>query len=301
MEASWCGPAGAPSGVREGDEGEMRDTAIELAGGSRWRLALQSAALLCAGLKVRAAGSPPANKGEMISDCCARAATVWGLVVFTLLLGDERWRYTSSTGLKPVGVIAEGLPTIGLLALATGLALIGYRRLAGTAGIAGVGFLLAIWLTMPRWVLPHSSAVRDLHLVAVCGVPAIWYAVMVIAPGERLRHPPRLAWLLVAWLLGGIFAAPNAPVDLFASIGMLNVLLLLIAVAGAFSLTVDIWRSVAFALVLLAFGLASATTEAFPGPGFYGELHLALTTIVPLALIAGAATKLIAARRSLPS
>jgi hypothetical protein len=122
---------------------------------------------------------------------------------------------------------------------------------------------------------------------------------MIILPGTPPRHSRRLGWLLGAWLIGGITAPPQAPLELFASIGLENVLLIAILVAGVCLLAIDAWQPVAFALALLAFGLGDWTRDSFFG--IYEYLPLALTTLGPLALMAAAAARLISARRGLPN
>ncbi|MFZ2050697.1 MAG: hypothetical protein WB698_05825 [Solirubrobacteraceae bacterium] len=288
-----------PPAVRNARGTEMRDTALDLSDHSVWRLIVESLGLARGGLKARASGSATASKRDLLSDCCARTAAVCGLVIFTVWLGEERWAYTSphtivtqSTG----QVIAEGV----LLALATGLALVGYRRLAGLSGVAWVGFYLARVLSRPpSWWLPHPSFAYDMHWVAMIIVPLACYVVMIVAPGAAQHRSARLGWLLGAWLLGGIVAEPNAPLELFGSIGLENVLLISILIVGTCSLAVDTWRPVALALTLLSFGLGAWTwASTFDD---YEYLPLALTTLGPVMLMAGTAARLLTARRGLPS
>jgi hypothetical protein len=277
----------------------MRDTALDLSGRSIRRLIGECLGLVHGGLKARASGSAAASKRDLLSDCCARTAAVWGLVIFTVWLGEERWGYTSPHVIvtqSTFHVIAEGL----LLVLATGLALVGYRRLAGLAGLAWVGFDLARVLSRPpAWWLPRASFAYDVHWVALIIVPLTCYLVMIVAPGTARHRSVRLGWLLGAWLLGGIVAEPNAPLELFGSIGFENVLLISILIAGICSLAVDTWRAVALALTLLSFGLGKWTLV--PIFNQYEYLPLALTTLGPVMLMAGAATRLLTAHRGLPS
>jgi hypothetical protein len=116
----------------------MRDAALDPLDRSLWRLMIESVGLARGGLEARASVSAPGSKRDLLFDCCARTATVCGLAIFTLLLGWERWLYTytgraATQGVS--GVVAEGVPVIVLLALATGLALVGRRRLAGLSGV----------------------------------------------------------------------------------------------------------------------------------------------------------------------
>lgn len=85
-------------------------------------------------------------------------------------------------------------------------------------------------------------------------------------------------------------APPGAPLEIFASIGFTNVLLMAMLTVGACLLAIDTWRPLAFALSLLSFGLASWTWA--PVIERYEPLPLALTALGPLALLAGAAVKL---------
>lgn len=289
-----------PRSVRDAHGVEMRDTALDLAGNSIWRLMLESLGLARGGLNARACVSAPGSKRDLLSDCCARTVTVYGLVTFTLWLGSDRWISTSSEfAARSSSVIAEWLPTTALLALATGLALAGYRRLAGLSGVAWVGFYLAVALSQDTWWARSSGVAYEAHWVAFIVVPVACYLVMIILPGTRPRHSRRLGWLLGAWLIGGIVAPPQAPLELFASIGFENVLLIAILVAGVCLLATDTWRPIAFALALLAFGLGAWTWDSFFGT--YEYLPLALTTLGPLVLMAAAAARLLSARRGLPN
>jgi len=287
-----------PREMRDRVGTEMRDTALELSAGSRRRLISESFSLISGGLRARGGAPAPASKREMVADCCARAVTVWSLVTFALLLGWERLNYTP--GHKIIGVIAEGLPATGLLALAAGLSLVGYRRLAGLAGIASIGFILAGALSPGSFLLWHSSSAYHLRLAASYAVPTACYLVMVLAPAARRRSTRHLAWLLVVGLLGGISASPYPPVRLFPVVGLSNVLLLSVAIAGTYSLAVNVWRSIGFAVALIAFGIMSWTTGSLPVANLFDYLHAALTTLAPVALIATAAARLVSARRGLP-
>src|SRR5580700_10029419 len=98
-----------------------------------------------------------------------------------------------------------------------------------------------------------------MHWVALITVPLACYLVMIVAPGAAQHRSARLGWLLAAWLLAGIVAGPEAPLELFGSIGFENVLFISILVVGTCSLAVDTWRPVALALTLLSFGLGAWT------------------------------------------
>lgn len=252
------------------------------------------------GLKAPVDAGALVSRRDRLSQCCARATTVYGLALFTLWLGWERWIYTSAyaSGTRSVyGVVAEGVPLVVLLGLATGLALVGHRRLAGLAGLAWIGFDLAGALSpLPRWFLRPSRLVYDLHSIVLIVVPLVCYLVMIVAPGAGDRHPRRLGWLLAAWLLGGIVAEPGAPLELFSWIGTRNALLISMLILGICSLAVDGWRAVAFALALLSFGLGAWMWD--PIVDSYEYLPLALTTLGPIVLIAGAAARMLSVRRA---
>lgn len=64
-------------------------------------------------------------------------------------------------------------------------------------------------------------------------------------------------------------------------------------------ITIDTRRAVAFALVLLSFGLGAWTWASIFD--HYEYLPLMLTTLGPVVLMARAATRLLTARRGLPS
>lgn len=269
------------------------------------------------GLDARAETYAPTRRRDLLGDCCARAVTAWTLVIFTVWLGYERWGVTSGLllGHKPGGLGSASLPLGGpiafavcleLIALTVGLALIGYRRLAGFSGLAWVAFFLVRYLTAmaawPSWQSSQFELEYEIRLAAFLIVPVACYVVMIVAPGHRPRHPQRLIWLLGAWLLGGIVMPPQAPVELLAAAWYPNVLLLCIAAVGVYSLAANPSRSVALALALLALGLPSFTSRSLlQFPDLREYLHFALTTLVPLALTAGATARLIAKRRGLPS
>jgi len=289
-----------PLVVRKARGAEMRDTTLDLAGGSIWRLMVEGFGLVRGGLMARASGSVLASKRDLLSDCCARVAIVCGLLFFTSWLGSERWAYTSTRELAQQNifhVIAEGL----LLALATGLALVGRRRLAGIAGLGWIGLYLSRVLSRSYyWMLSGTTRFADdVHWVALIVVPLGCYLVMLIAPGSPRRRSGRLGWLLGVWLLGGIVAGPNAPLELFGSIGIENVLLIAVLAAGVCLLAVDAWRPVALALALLSFGLGAWTWLSVYGR--YEDLPLVLTTTGPILLMSGAGARLLLARRRLPS
>lgn len=275
---------------------------LDLARRSILRLTAEGVGSARGGLRARAGARAPLSRRDLLSQCCARTATVYGLVMFVVWLGWERWTYTSTFASETrsvYGVVARGLPLVVLLGLATGLALVGYRRLAGLAGLAWIGFYLAGVLSRPAFLfLRGSNLAYDLHSLALIVVPLVCYLVMIVAPGAGDRRSQRLGWLLGAWLLGGIVAGPGAPLELFASIGTDNALLVSVLILGVCSLAIDGWRAVAFALALLAFGLGSwMWTLAIDR---YEYLPLALTTLGPVLLMVGAAARMLSARRELP-
>lgn len=224
-----------------------------------------------------------------LTDCCALTVTVYGLALWTLWLGSERWIYTSAKGVLS-GAIGHGLPVTVLLGLAIGLALVGHRRLSGFAGVAWIGFYLAGVLDQSSlWLLGRSGAGYDMHRVALVIVPLVCYLVMIVAPGVTQRHSQRLGWLLGAWLVGGILAPPAPPLELFAWIGFDDVLLIAILLTGLCLLPIDPWRPIAFALALFSFGLGVWTWASIVER--YEYLPMALTAVGPVLLMAGAAAK----------
>jgi hypothetical protein len=289
-----------PCEMRDSRGAEMRDTALDLSGHSPWRLVLESLSLARGGLRARASASAPPSRRDFLADCSAYAATVYGLMLLALLLGSLRWLYASSLPSPGVGSLAtKWLPLVGLLAFSAGLALVGHRRLAGLAGMAWIGFYLAKTLNN-HTVLPSASHFAyDVHSVALTAVPLACYLVMIVVPVTRPRRSRRLGWLLGAWLLGGIVAPPQAPLELFGSIGFENALLISILIVGVFSLSVNAWRAVALALTLLAFGLGAWTSPFISDR--YEYLPLALMTLGPIVLMAGATARLVSARRGLAS
>ncbi|HEY1689489.1 MAG TPA: hypothetical protein VGF95_11580 [Solirubrobacteraceae bacterium] len=209
------------------------------------------------------------------------------------MLGWERWLYTSAPH-NAISAAEKELPILVLLAFATGFALAGYRRLAGLAGVAWIGFYLAQALTDRPFLPTRSAFAYDLHWFALTIVPLVCYAVMIVIPSREARRSHRLGWLLGAWLLGGLVVPPGAPLELSASIGFENLLLIALLIVGGCMLAIDAWRPIAFALALLSFGLGAWTSISGIG---YEHLTLALTTLGAIALIAGAAARLLSARR----
>lgn len=242
-----------------------------------------------------ASATAPASERNLLADICALTATVYGLALWTLSLGSERWLYTS---VKSVGgANAYGLLAAVLLGLASGLALVGHRRLSGIAGLAWISFYLAGALDQPSFGLVERSGVGyDMHWIAFVVVPLACYMVMIVAPGATRRRSQRLGWLLGAWLVGGILAPPAPPLELFAWIGFENVLLIAIFIMGVCLLAIDPWRPVAFALALVSFGLGAWTWASIAER--YEYLPMTLTTVGPVLLMAGAAVKHLSEQRS---
>jgi hypothetical protein len=251
------------------------------------------------GLKTRADVRENARGRDLLSQCCARTATVYGLAMFVIWLGWERWSFTSTLRSETrsiYGVVAHGIPLVVLLGLATGLALVGCRRMAGLAGLAWIGFYLVGVLSRPALRLPGASSIAyDLHAVTLIVVPLVCYVVMIWVPGAGELRSQRLGWLLGAWLLGGILAGPGAPLELFPSIGTENVVLVSVLILGVCSLALDGSRAVAFAFALLSFGLGAWVWVSVVDR--YEYLSLGLTTLGPIVLMSGAATRLLSAWR----
>ncbi|MHB1468478.1 MAG: hypothetical protein ACYCU0_11790 [Solirubrobacteraceae bacterium] len=233
-----------------------------------------------------------------MTNCCAQAATIWGLLILVDWVGWTRWLYALdvSHGRVGGGVVLQ-MSLDALLALSVAFALVGYRRISGVVGLAWIGVLLAETLGRPPVLSGLDGS--DVHWIAFVLIPTACYATMTVGPRASERHPSRVGWLLTALLLGGLLAPPEAPLELFQSIGLMNLLLVLAILAGFVALAVDLHRAVPFALALISFGLASWTARTvLESSTLHSHLQLGVTTLGPLVLLAGAAARIFSTRRS---
>jgi hypothetical protein len=122
---------------------------------------------------------------------------------------------------------------------------------------------------------------------------------MIVAPRKRRRRFSRLLWAVGAVLLG-VLGEPAglARVSFHGLLGVTGIVISVIAALGLFSLNTDPRHAAAYAFALISFGLQFIFFQIHVGGGAYALL--ALTTLVPMLLLAGAAARLISARRGLP-
>lgn len=213
--------------------------------------------------------------------------------------GWQRWIYASSNlgMLKPTGMVAEGLVRDVLIEVSAGLALVGYRRLAGASGIAWISIYLLETLNMPAWSFGRDRIAADVHWLSLIALPLAFYVVMLVVPRVGPLHPRRIGWLFGALLLAGLAAPPDAPLAMPSPLAFSSLLTIVVLIMGMRLLAVDAWRPVAFALALTPFALASWTLETSSIHRLGESLNLMLTTFGPLILIIGAAARLLSTLR----
>jgi hypothetical protein len=214
---------------------EMAGTLLDAGAGSRRRLARELAGLVRAGLRAR--GEETARAGRLVGDgVCLAGAWVMTLDLATLLA----WRERGFDG--PL----LGWPSIALLAAALALALVGFDRLAGAAALAWTGFRL-----------PALSHLHPVLLGLVPEIlPALCFAVLVLAPRRRAPAPRRLGWLIVpVWL--ALALGPHNPL-LVAGVALGAIAAVALALA---SLPVDPRLAIAGALPLTSVAIGVAATQ----------------------------------------
>jgi hypothetical protein len=210
---------------------EMLATVLDASAGSRKRFVRELVDLVRLGLRARATRTASAGAGRLVADgFCLAGIWLMTLDLTTLL----SWRYR---GLHDPLL---AWPSIGLLAAALVAALVGLDRLAGAGAL--------LWTALR---LPHLLAVHPgIAGLAAEVVPALCFAVMLLAPRRRGVDPRRLAWLAVPVVLV-ITAGPGrdeqnpllvATVALAAILGVAFVLAMMptdprLAIAGAVALS----------------------------------------------------------------
>ncbi|MHB1859929.1 MAG: hypothetical protein ACYCUM_07465 [Solirubrobacteraceae bacterium] len=246
--------------------------------------------------KLRLSASSPSSRRELVARCLAQAVTVWGLLVLVDWVDSTRLLYELDLSHARVGggVLLQ-IALDALLALSLAFTLVGYPRIGGFVGLAWIVVLLV--KTFGRPPLIASLYGSYLHWLAFVLVPAVCYAAVTIRPARRERHPLRLAWLAAALLVGGLIAPAPAPLELFQSIGLMNILFVLVTLAGVLALAFDARMAVPFALALISFGLASWTAPGvLESSTLRAHLQIGVTTLGPLVLLAGAIARLISTR-----
>lgn len=157
---------------------EMLATLMDVSAGSRGRFVRELVDLVRLGLRARATRTASVGAGRLVADGVCLAG-IWLMTVdLTTLLS---WRYR---GLHDPLL---AWPSIVLLAAALAAALVGLDRLAGAGAL--------VWTALR---LPHLLDVHPgIAGLAAEVLPALCFAVMVIAPRRRGVDPRRLAWLAV--------------------------------------------------------------------------------------------------------
>lgn len=283
-----------PRGVREARGAEMRGIVLQVGDRSRRKLVSESLALVGGGAQARAGEVALLGNRRLIAGSCALAVTAWGLIALVGELQLERTVYEVTGGHGPDTL---DMLITSLVAVSVELVLAGFDRLSGLCGLAWIGLALST-VASQRTAFPVGELFRHADWFASVLVPFGCYVVLIISPRGRRRDLWRLVWLLGAVLLGLLLRPGSASVPGMA--GITGILILAVAVAGVLSLASDPRHTIAFALVLIASGLSRAVREAGTGLDTHYLLQLLITTLVPMALMAGVAVRLVAARRSLP-
>ena len=208
----------------------MLSTLLEASAGSRTRFAREIADVVRAGLALRTAGAAPAR---LAADGLCLAG-VWLMTLDLATLLAQRYRGMHDPLLA--------WPSIALLAAVLALALVGFDRVAGVAALA--------WTALR---FPHLAGPAPEVLPALC------FAVMVVAPRRRAPDARRLAWLLVPAALVAVFGPRGNPL----AVALVLVAVLLVAAFAVATLTVDPRVAIAGAVLLssIAVGVVNGRDE----------------------------------------
>jgi hypothetical protein len=233
-----------PAGLRGA---ELAGTALDLGSGSGRRFGRELVGLVAGGLRARSSRAAAVSLPRLLADGLCLAAT-WTLTLDLATLGAQRVRGLQDPLLA--------WPSIGLLAAVLGLALVGLDRSAGAGALAWTA------LRLPELGAAHANLVPEI-------LPAVCFAVLILAPRERVPDLRRLAWLLVPALI--VLALGPPPSDqsplLVALVGSAVVL-------SAFAATIDPRVAIAGA-VSLAYLTVSAAPQVALVVAVAAALHVA--------------------------
>jgi hypothetical protein len=223
-----------PPDVRAARGPELGATALDLTDGApRRAVARELAGLVRAGLDARAARGAGAGPLRLLADGLCLAAA-WFLTVELATLLGQRVRGMHDP------LLASW--SIGVLAIALALVLVGFDRAGG---------LLALAWTAARTPAVLGDGVAALDAAVAALVPTLCFAVLVLLPRRRAADPRRLAWLAIPIALALICGPPRDQRN--AALLLLAVLILLVvAVAGLVALPADPRLAVAGAVPMSA-------------------------------------------------
>jgi hypothetical protein len=164
----------------------MLATLLDATAGSRRPFVREIFDLVRLGLRARATGTARAGAGRLVADGFCLAA-IWVMT----------WDVSTLLSMKYRGLHDPLLawPSIALLCGLLAIALIGLDRLAGG------GALVWTALRLPDLMDQHPGIAGLIPEV----LPAVCFAVMVLAPRRRAPDPRRLAWLVVPVVLVVLF------------------------------------------------------------------------------------------------
>lgn len=172
-----------PAGLRSARGDEMLGTVLDASAGSLRGFARELADLVRLGLRARGELAARVGAARLVADGVCLAGTWLMTLDFATLLAQRQ---------RGLGGPLLGWPSIALIGAALMLALVGVDRVAGAAALAWTAFRL------PALSELHPGLLGLLPEV----VPAVCFAVMVLAPRRRSADPRGLAWLIVpVWLV----------------------------------------------------------------------------------------------------
>jgi hypothetical protein len=203
-----------PPDVRAARGPELFAIALDVTDGAPRRVvAREVVSLARAGLDVRAARGASAGPLRLLADGLCLAAA-WFLTIALATLLGQRVRGMHDQLLASWSV--------GLLAVALALVLIGRDRAGG---------LLALAWTAARTPAVLGDDVAPLDAAVAALLPTLCLTVLVLAPRRRPADPRRLAWLAIPLALALICGPPRDQRN--ALLVLLAALVLLAVVAGA--------------------------------------------------------------------
>jgi hypothetical protein len=278
-----------PSEVRNARGDEMLDTVLDVSDRSKARLLRETMALARAGFGARATVACAAGNRRLAFDVCAQAATATGLLILIICLRADRVLYDSHA--HTAHEVAS-FSYQAFLAIAIAAALIGYDRISALFGLAWIGVLLQYGLGPSPFPAPVTWPI---HWVAIVSIPLMCYLVMLLAPRARRVDRRRLLWLALA---AGLGLALPASLGLGYGSGFNGTMLLLLLLTGLCMLPAGPKVPLAFAVVLIVFGLAHWTLRVGAPSSEVKPFWLIVTVAGPILLMAGAALRLSSTRRS---
>lgn len=236
---------------------EMTATLLDASAGSRMRFVRELADLARLGLRSRARRTAAAGPRRVIADgLCLAGVWLMTLDLSTLLAQTVRGMHDPL--LAP--------PSLILLGVALGLALVGHDR------IAGVTALLWTAARLPA-LLDHRPGAA-LAVVAATLPSVTCFAVMALAPRRRGPDVRGLAWLIVPATLVLAFGPPHYDQSPLL-VALVAITALLVALYALAMLTTDPRTAIAASIPLSTIGI---------GAGSFAVLALAAPLVLVVAL-----------------